>query len=74
MFETTKAFRGFAAPDLVAARTFHADTLGLRVTEEDTGPLLSVHLGNGPATMIHATPDHLPATHTGNIVPVLQEA
>ena len=64
MFDTKKAFSSFAVPDLAAARTFYADTLGLEVTEEEMGPLLSLHLGDGPATMIYAKPDHSPATHT----------
>ena len=64
MFDTTKAFSSFAVPDIAAARAFYADTLGLEVTEEDMGPLLSLHLGDGPATMIYAKPDHSPAPFT----------
>jgi catechol 2,3-dioxygenase-like lactoylglutathione lyase family enzyme len=34
MFTNTKAFSGFAVPDIEAARAFYADTLGIKVTEE----------------------------------------
>ena len=34
MLSDSKAFSGFAAPDIAQARAFYADTLGLEVSEE----------------------------------------
>jgi catechol 2,3-dioxygenase-like lactoylglutathione lyase family enzyme len=63
MFSDTKAFSGFAAPDIEQARSFYADTLGIRVTEEHG--LLTLHLdgGNRP-TLIYPKPDHRPGNYT----------
>jgi catechol 2,3-dioxygenase-like lactoylglutathione lyase family enzyme len=63
MFTNTKAFSGFAAPDIEAARSFYADTLGIKVTEEHG--LLTLHLAGGDRpTLIYPKPDHTPATYT----------
>jgi catechol 2,3-dioxygenase-like lactoylglutathione lyase family enzyme len=63
MFSETKAFSGFAAPDIEAARAFYADTLGIRTTEEHG--LLTLHLQGGERpTLIYPKPDHTPATYT----------
>jgi catechol 2,3-dioxygenase-like lactoylglutathione lyase family enzyme len=63
MFTNTKAFSGFAVPDIGAARAFYADTLGIRVTEEHG--LLTLHLAGGERpTLIYPKPDHTPATYT----------
>src|SRR3954452_15018975 len=63
MFSDTKAFSGFAAPDIEQARSFYADTLGIRVTEEHG--LLTLHLdgGNRP-TLIYPKPDHRAGNYT----------
>ena len=45
MFAETKAFSGFAVPDLNQARAFYEGTLGLRVSEEHD--LLTLHLAGG---------------------------
>ena len=45
MFANTKAFSGFAVPDLQKARAFYEGTLGLRVSEENA--LLTLHLAGG---------------------------
>jgi catechol 2,3-dioxygenase-like lactoylglutathione lyase family enzyme len=50
MFSKTKAFSGFAVPDIEAARAFYADTLGIRTTEEHG--------------LIYPKPDHTPADYT----------
>jgi catechol 2,3-dioxygenase-like lactoylglutathione lyase family enzyme len=63
MLGDTKAFSGFAVPDIEAARTFYADTLGIRVTEENG--MLTLHLDGGARpTLVYPKPDHEPATYT----------
>jgi catechol 2,3-dioxygenase-like lactoylglutathione lyase family enzyme len=63
MFSKTKAFSGFAVPDIEAARAFYADTLGIRTTEEHG--LLTLHLQGGERpTLIYPKPDHAPADFT----------
>jgi catechol 2,3-dioxygenase-like lactoylglutathione lyase family enzyme len=63
MFENTKAFSGFAVPDLEKARAFYADTLGVRVSEDDG--ILTLHLAGGERpTIIYPKPDFEPATYT----------
>jgi catechol 2,3-dioxygenase-like lactoylglutathione lyase family enzyme len=62
MFANTKAFSGFAVPDLQKARAFYEGTLGLRVSEEDA--LLTLHLAGGRDTLVYPKPDHTPATYT----------
>jgi catechol 2,3-dioxygenase-like lactoylglutathione lyase family enzyme len=63
MFENTKAFSGFAVDDLEKARAFYADTLGVRVTDEND--LLTLHLAGGERpTLIYPKPDFQPATYT----------
>jgi catechol 2,3-dioxygenase-like lactoylglutathione lyase family enzyme len=63
MFSDTRAFSGFAVPDIEAARAFYADTLGIRTTEEHG--LLTLHLQGGERpTLIYPKPDHKPATYT----------
>src|SRR6266545_2146 len=63
MFTHTKAFSGFAVPDIGAASAFYADTLGIKVTEEYG--LLTLHLAGGERpTLIYPKPDHAPATYT----------
>ena len=65
MLADSKAFSGFAVPDLEQARRFYADTLGLRVSElDDQGGLFTLHLGGGRDVVVYAKPDHTPATYT----------
>jgi predicted enzyme related to lactoylglutathione lyase len=65
MLADSKAFNGFAVPDIEAARKFYGDTLGLEVTEEDMGvTLLTLHLAGDRHTMIYPKPDFEPATYT----------
>ena len=63
MFANTKAFSGFAVPDIDAARKFYGETLGLDVTD---GPMdvLTLNLAGDRPTMIYPKPDHEPATYT----------
>src|ERR671916_495968 len=63
MFKDTKAFSGFAVPDIDAARKFYGETLGLDVTDGPMG-LLTLNLAGDRPTMIYPKPDHEPANYT----------
>jgi catechol 2,3-dioxygenase-like lactoylglutathione lyase family enzyme len=62
MLENSKAFSGFAVPDLDVAKKFYGETLGLQVSEQNG--LLSLHLAGGRDVLIYPKPDHVPATYT----------
>ncbi|SDR75049.1 Catechol 2,3-dioxygenase [Friedmanniella luteola] len=62
MLESSPAFSGFSTDDVDAARTFYADVLGLRVSEENG--MLQLHLGGGHRVLVYPKPDHRPATFT----------
>jgi catechol 2,3-dioxygenase-like lactoylglutathione lyase family enzyme len=62
MLEESKAFSGFAAPDIAEAKEFYSKTLGLKVTEEHG--LLTLHLAGGNNVLIYPKPNHVPATFT----------
>ena len=62
MLGDTKAFSGFAVDDVPKAKEFYADTLGLRVSEENG--LLRLHLGSGADVLVYPKPQHTPATYT----------
>ena len=62
MFERTKAFSGFAVDDLGEAKEFYAETLGLKVTEENG--LLTLHIAGDRPTLIYPRPGHEPAAYT----------
>jgi catechol 2,3-dioxygenase-like lactoylglutathione lyase family enzyme len=62
MFADTKAFSGFAVPDIEQARRFYGDTLGMRVSEEHG--LLRLHVAGGHDIVVYPKPDHTPATYT----------
>ena len=65
MFSDVNAFSGFAVDDLAAARAFYEGTLGIRVSEEGDGALLTLHLAGGDRpTLIYPKPDYEPATYT----------
>jgi catechol 2,3-dioxygenase-like lactoylglutathione lyase family enzyme len=62
MFENTKAFSGFSADDIPAAKKFYGETLGLEVTEENG--ILTLHIAGDRATLIYPKEDHTPASFT----------
>ena len=63
MFANTKAFSGFAVPDIEQARAFYGDSLGIETSEENG--LLTLHLAGGARpTLIYPKPDHEPANYT----------
>ena len=62
MLGNSKAFSGFAAPDIEEARRFYGETLGIETSEENG--LLTLHLAGDRPTMIYLKPDFEPATYT----------
>lgn len=64
MFESTRAFSGFAVDDTEAARRFYGETLGIRVTDGEMDGLLVLHLAGDRDTLIYPKQDHEPASYT----------
>ena len=65
MLTDSPAFSGFSVDDLGKARTFYAETLGLRVDDvPEMDGLLRVHLGGDTDVLVYAKPDHTPASFT----------
>ena len=62
MLADTKAYSGFAVRDLEQARTFYAETLGLRTSEQNG--LMWLRLAGGRDTLVYAQPDATPASYT----------
>ena len=62
MLQNSKAFSGFAAPDLAKVKEFYSQTLGLKVSEEHG--VLTLHLAGGNNVLIYPKADHVPATFT----------
>ncbi|MBF6300160.1 VOC family protein [Nocardia amamiensis] len=62
MLADSDAFSGFSVDDIEAAKTFYAETLGLRVSEENG--MLNLQLGGGGTVLVYPKPDHTPATFT----------
>jgi catechol 2,3-dioxygenase-like lactoylglutathione lyase family enzyme len=62
MLADSPAFSGFSVDDIVRAKAFYADTLGLSVTEENG--MLTLHLGGDRPTLVYPKKDHRPATYT----------
>jgi catechol 2,3-dioxygenase-like lactoylglutathione lyase family enzyme len=62
MLRESKAFSGFAVPDVAAAKAFYGGVLGLDVSEANG--LLTLHLAGDRDTIIYPKPDHVPATYT----------
>lgn len=65
MLTNSPAFSGFSVNDTDAARTFYADTLGVRVSDIGEQPgLLQLHVADSTAILIYTKPDHTPASFT----------
>ena len=62
MLADSKAFSGFAVPDLDQARRFYGETLGLGVDDQDGS--LNLHVGGDRSVLVYVKPDHTPATYT----------
>jgi predicted enzyme related to lactoylglutathione lyase len=63
MFESSKAYSGFATDDIDKAREFYGGTLDLDVSELFPGGLM-LSLPGGRDTLIYHKPDFTPATYT----------
>ncbi len=63
MFKDSKAFSGFAVPDLGAAKAFYEGKLGLSIQDAVEGGL-ELHLAGGSTVLIYSKPDFVPATYT----------
>jgi catechol 2,3-dioxygenase-like lactoylglutathione lyase family enzyme/uncharacterized protein YqgV (UPF0045/DUF77 family) len=68
MFTHSPAFAGFSVDDVLAARSFYADVLGLEVSEQNG--MLTLHLGGGGNVLVYPKEDHEPATFTVLNLPV----
>src|SRR4051794_22367464 len=65
MLENSKAYSGFAVPDLATARDFYTDTLGLKVAEVMEGArLFGLEVGGDRPVLVYEKPDHAPANFT----------
>ena len=62
MLGAKDTFGGFSVDDLERARTFYADTLGLKVDVDDMG--LTLHVPGGHSVFVYSKKDHQPATFT----------
>jgi catechol 2,3-dioxygenase-like lactoylglutathione lyase family enzyme len=60
----SKAFSGFAVPDIEQAREFYGETLGLDVEVIDGPGLLQLNLAGDRPTLVYPKPDFTPATYT----------
>jgi catechol 2,3-dioxygenase-like lactoylglutathione lyase family enzyme len=64
MLASSKAYSGFAVPDLAQAQAFYGETLGLDVTDIPDAPLISLNLPGDRTTLIYEKADHEPANYT----------
>jgi len=62
MLGQSKAFSGFSANDIQAAKKFYGETLELKISEEHG--LLTLHLAGGNNVLIYPKANHVPATFT----------
>ena len=62
MLSNVETFSSFAVDDLVTAKRFYTDALGL--TAEQDGMLLTLHLAGGRRAVLYKTGDHTPADFT----------
>jgi catechol 2,3-dioxygenase-like lactoylglutathione lyase family enzyme len=66
MFTNTKAYTGFAVPDVAEAQRFYGETLGIKteILDEEHG-LMTLHLeGGGRPTLVYHKPDLQPGNYT----------
>lgn len=63
MLRNARAFSSFSVDDIGAAKKFYRETLGVDVTDEYGGDLLSIHAG-GCVVMIYPKHNHRPASYT----------
>jgi catechol 2,3-dioxygenase-like lactoylglutathione lyase family enzyme len=65
MLADSKAFSGFAVPDIQEAREFYGETLGLKTTilDEENG-LMQLELAGDRPTLVYQQPTATPASYT----------
>jgi catechol 2,3-dioxygenase-like lactoylglutathione lyase family enzyme len=65
MLADSKAFSGFAVPDIHEAREFYGETLGLKTTilDEENG-LMQLELAGDRPTLVYQQPTATPASYT----------
>jgi len=62
MFQSTKAFSGFAVDDVPAAQKFYGETLGLKTSEQNG--ILTLHIAGDRDTIAYPKSNHTPADYT----------
>jgi len=63
MLADSPAFSGFSVHDADAARSFYADTLGLRTEDGDWG-MFTLKLAGGRDTLVYPSAGHTPGSYT----------
>lgn len=63
MFDTSKAFSGFAVNDIPKATEFYAGTLGMKVKQGEMGTL-SIEISGGSEIIVYPKSNHVPAEFT----------
>jgi predicted enzyme related to lactoylglutathione lyase len=64
MLENSKAYSGFAVPDLEKALEFYGETLGLKTSVLDEENLIQIDLPGERPVLVYRKPDFTPATYT----------
>jgi len=64
MLENSKAYSGFAVPDLDKALEFYGETLGLKTSVLDEENLIQIDLPGERPVLVYKKPDFTPATYT----------
>jgi predicted enzyme related to lactoylglutathione lyase len=64
MLENSKAYSGFAVPDLETALEFYGETLGLQTSVLDEENLIQIDLPGDRPVLVYKKPDFTPATYT----------
>jgi predicted enzyme related to lactoylglutathione lyase len=64
MLKDSKAFGSFSTNDIVKAKEFYGQTLGLDVNEVEGMGILNIKFANGGEVMIYPKENHVPATYT----------
>src|SRR5215204_6945601 len=63
MLGNTKAFSGFSVDDLVKAKKFYGEVLGLNISDGPMG-VLQLNITGGTVILVYPKPNHAPASFT----------
>lgn len=63
MLKQSKAFSGFSVNDILKAKQFYSEILGLEVNDNPMG-LIELNFEGGNHIIIYPKPNHVPATFT----------